>query len=127
MNDTTSLLLATSILATGGVCLYMYKSLDDNEREDKNNSDNDSDDDYENDYGKDYNDEDDNNNDNNDDNDFFGLRSFFGSDEDSKSKKYAHDDEYDEEVKKVKSRPKQKGGNSKTKRNKKNGGTKRRY
>ena len=31
MNDTMSLLLATTILALGGMGLYMYKSADDNE------------------------------------------------------------------------------------------------
>lgn len=33
MNDSMSILLATTILALGGLGLYMYKSSDDNEKE----------------------------------------------------------------------------------------------
>jgi len=36
MNETLSLLLATSILAAGGLGLYMYKSTHDDEDEDNN-------------------------------------------------------------------------------------------
>ena len=36
MNDTMSLLLATSILAVGGIGLYMYKSSNDEDESDDN-------------------------------------------------------------------------------------------
>lgn len=61
MNETMSLLIATTILATGGLGLYMYKSSDDNERDDNNydedmlfNSTNDQDLDNGNDLEEDY-------------------------------------------------------------------------
>lgn len=39
MNDTMSLLLASAILATGGLCLFMYKSSDDKSTDDDYNED----------------------------------------------------------------------------------------
>lgn len=96
MNDTMSLILATSILAVGGLGLYMYK----------NNT-------------EDYNSEDEN-----DENDkgFFGS-DFFGdnkNDEELIEEDFDDEDDYDY-------KPKSKKGAAKTKRNKKTGGTKRRY
>ena len=35
MNDTMSLVLATTILATGGLCLYMYKSSNEDDQANK--------------------------------------------------------------------------------------------
>ena len=95
MNDTMSLILATSILAIGGLGLYMYK----NNTEDQKGGN-------ENDEG------------------FFGS-SFFGSDEDNDELIEEPDLDYDEDDEDYK--PKSKKGGAKTKRNKKVGGTKRRY
>ena len=90
MNDTMSLVLATAILAVGGLGLYMYKSADefafDDYNEDDQNADNLSEDDQ--------------------------------SVDDLSVDDLSVDDNYDE--------PKTKGRN-KTKRNKKNGGTKKKY
>ena len=63
MNETISLLLATSVLALGGLGLYMYKSNDDkkggngydeNKIFGNDNEENISDEDYDNDYDYDY-------------------------------------------------------------------------
>ena len=96
MNDTMSLILATSILAIGGLGLYMYKnSAEDQDGGSENNE---------------------------------GIFDFFGS----KNSEYddelvedpeleEDDDDYDDY------KPRSKRGGAKTKRNKKAGGTKRRY
>lgn len=60
MNDTMSLLLATAILAAGGLGLYMYKSTDDLEK-----------------GGEEYNED-----------DLFGLGNFWGSKESEESEDY---------------------------------------
>ena len=100
MNDTMSLILATSILAVGGLSLYMFK----------NNTE-----DYE---GGNRNDENDEN--------FFGSN-FFGknSKDDDELSQVSDLDDYDDDFDYYKPRTKKGGG--KTKRNKKAGGTKRRY
>jgi len=85
MNDTMSLVLATAILAVGGLGLYMYKSSDDFAFDDYNEDD---------------------------------LSNDEQSIDDLSVDEQSIDDNYDE--------PKSKGRN-KTKRNKKNGGTKKRY
>ena len=89
MNDTMSLLLASVILATGGLCLFMYKSSDDKSTD--------------NDYNEDilFSANEDNDNDNDND--------------------YDDDDFVQYEPKQVRSR------SNKTKRNKRTGGSKRRY
>lgn len=96
MNDTMSLLLATTILAMGGLGLYMYKNSDDKE---SSSSD---------DYNEDS---------------FFGTGSFWCSNDDDTANK---EDKEDEEIEiyepKVRSR-----ASSKTKRNRKTIGSKRRY
>jgi hypothetical protein len=102
MNDTMSLLLATGILAVGGLGLFMYKSgPDDNSNNEKNNN-------------------------------MFDLGSYFGNSNDGYANKYNEDDyeyhdedevEYPEDVIEV---PKRSRG-SKTKSTRKNSGTKRRY
>jgi hypothetical protein len=97
MNDTMSLILATSILAIGGLGLYMFK----------NNTE-----EYEGGNGNDENDE--------NDEGFFGSN-FFGNSEQDEELVEDPDLEDDEDYK-----PKSKKG-GKTKRNKKVGGTKRRY
>lgn len=89
MNDTMSLVLATAILAVGGLGLYMYKSSDDFAFDDYNEDE--------------YNDD---------------LSNDEQSVDDMSIDNLSVDDNYDE--------PKSKGRN-KTKRNKKNGGTKKRY
>ena len=89
MNDTMSLVLATAILAVGGLGLYMYKNSDDFSYEDYNEDE--------------YNDD---------------LSNDEKSIDDLSIDDMSMDDIYDE--------PKSKGRN-KTKRNKKNGGTKKRY
>ena len=103
MNDTMSLLLATTILATGGVCLYMYKNPDNEEES--------GDTEY------------------NENNLFDGLGNFFGSTEDEATNSEPHYDENSEEddLDFYEPKPKQRGGAGKTKRNRKTGGTKRRY
>jgi hypothetical protein len=97
MNDTMSLILATSILAIGGLGMYMYK-----------NSTEDQEDAGENDDG------------------FFGSN-FFSNDADDneleEDRDMEDDDDYDDDYKPRSKR----GGGAKTKRNKKAGGTKRRY
>jgi hypothetical protein len=103
MNDTMSLLLATTILATGGVCLYMYKNHDEEEQTDGD---------------KEYN----------EGNLFSGLGNFFSLNEDEESNNDPHyDEENEDDLEFYESKPKPKGGGGKTKRNRKNGGTKRRY
>ena len=89
MNDTMSLVLATAILAVGGLGLYMYKSSDDFAFDDYNEDE--------------YNDD---------------LSDSEQSIDDVSIDDVSVDDNYDE--------PKSKGRN-KTKRNKKNGGTKKKY
>jgi hypothetical protein len=96
MNDTMSLILATSILAIGGLGLYMYK----NNTEDQNG-------------GSDS------------DEGFFGS-GFFGNNADEHEVEEDIDLEDDEDYDDYKPKSKR-GGGSKTKRNKKAGGTKRRY
>ena len=60
MNDTMSLLLASVVLATGGICLFMYKSSDDTSGDDDYNEDilfsenKEMEDDYYDDYDDDY-------------------------------------------------------------------------
>ena len=95
MNDTMSLVLATAILAVGGLGLYMYKSSDDFAFDDYNEDE----------YNEDLSD---------------GEQSIddVSIDDISIVDDLSVDDNYDE--------PKSKGRN-KTKRNKKNGGTKKRY
>jgi hypothetical protein len=85
MNDTMSLLLASAILATGGLCLFMYKSSDDKSEENDYNEDN-----------------------------------LFSANEDNDYDEY-DDDFVQYEPKQVRSR------SNKTKRNKRSGGSKRRY
>jgi hypothetical protein len=100
MNDTMSLLLATTILAAGGLGLYMYKSTDGNKKGGK----------YEDDV---Y-----------DEGSLFGSGSLWGPNDDENVDADVNEDEdYDEEVYEPKRRTKA----SKTKRRKTGGGTKRRY
>jgi hypothetical protein len=102
MNDTMSLLLATTILATGGVCLYMYKNPDNEEET----------------VDTEYN----------ENNLFGGLGNFFSSTEDESDPNENHLEEYNEDdLDFYEPKPKQRGGAGKTKRNRKTGGTKRRY
>lgn len=91
MNETMSLLLATTVLAISGLGLYMYKSEDGDQI-----------------GGDDYAEEDEFNSDNE-----------IVEDHDD----YDNDDDIDYYAPKVRSR----AGKSKTKRNKKGGGTKRKY
>ena len=99
MNDTMSLLLATTILAAGGLGLYMYKSTDGNKKGGK----------YEDVY---------------DEGSLFGSGSLWGPNDDENVDADVNEDEdYDEEVYEPKRRTKA----SKTKRRKTGGGTKRRY
>jgi len=95
MNDTMSLVLATAILAVGGLGLYMYKSSDEFAFDDYNEDDQSVDDLSDSDQSIDD-----------------------VSVDDMSIDDISVDDNYDE--------PKSKGRN-KTKRNKKNGGTKKRY
>ena len=97
MNDTMSLVLATTILALGGLGLYMYKSSDDGDSGDDKQS-----------GGDDYNED-----------SFFGSKGgFWGS---------ADDEEVlDKEPEIIESKVRSRGG-AKTKRNRKNVGSKRRY
>lgn len=98
MNDTMSLVLATTILAVGGLGLYMYKSSDDGEsRDDKKNGD----DDY------------------NEDSLFGSKGGFWGSSNEE-------DEELDKEPELIESKVRSRGG-AKTKRNRRNVGSKRRY
>jgi hypothetical protein len=95
MNDTMSLILATSILAIGGLGFFMYK----NNAEDQDGG-------------------------SKSDDGFFGS-GFFGNDADDDELEEPEPelDDYDYDDYK----PKSKRGGAKTKRNKKTGGTKRRY
>jgi hypothetical protein len=98
MNDTMSLLLATGILAVGGLGLIMYKT-GSNENDDNENDDNE-----------------------NENDGFFDLRSYFGnSNEDD-----GDNEEYKYEEPEVYEQPKRSRG-SKTKSTRKNTGTKRRF
>lgn len=103
MNDTMSLLLATTILATGGVCLYMYKN--------NNNEEESGDTEY------------------NENNLFDGLGNFFSLNENESDPNETHIEEYNEDDLdfEPEQKPKQRGGAGKTKRNRRTGGTKRRY
>jgi hypothetical protein len=91
MNDTISLLLATAVLAVGGLGLYVYKTSDDVDKK----------------GGSKYKDT---------DNDFFqtGNQDNYFDDEEEDN----NEDIYESKVR---------ARNTKTKRNKKNTGTKRRY
>ena len=97
MNDTMSLLLATSILAVGGLGLFMYKSSDDSQS-----------------GGEEYNED-----------NLFSSSSLWGSNEnENENVNDDYNEEYnEEEIYKPKARAKA----SKTKRRKAGGGTKRRY
>jgi len=110
MNDTMSLVLATTILATGGLCLYMYKSSNEDEQA--------CDEDY---YAED----------NNEDNSF-SFSNFFNTNDEKNNENeddYEKNDEYDEddedELEIYEPKTRQRGG--KTKRNRKSSGSKRRY
>ena len=97
MNDTMSLVLATTILALGGLGLFMYKSSDDGDSADDKQS-----------GGDDYTED-----------SFFGSKGgFWGSDDD--------EEVVDKEPEVVESKVRSRGG-AKTKRNRKNVGSKRRY
>jgi hypothetical protein len=96
MNDTMSLLLATTILAVGGLGLFMYKNSDDKESS-----------------AHDYNED-----------SLFGMGSFWGSNDDDDSENKEEDKQEDDvEIYEPKSRSRA----SKTKRNRKTIGSKRRY
>jgi hypothetical protein len=100
MNETMSLLIATAILATGGVGLYLYKSpenesSDDREYDEKVDGDS-------------------------DDAGFFGKGGFFSS-------STGDAEEEEEEKEHIRYEPKPKTRSVKTKRNRRSGGTKRRY
>ena len=106
MKDTISLLIATAILAAGGVGLYMYKSNDSEEKE-----------------GGGY-----------DEDGLFGSTGFFGSSSEEEEPELDFDDykddykdDYDYDYEYEKSKPKTRAKGGKTKRNKKSVGTKRRY
>jgi hypothetical protein len=91
-----SLLLATSILALGGLGLYMYKSSEDDSGNDKQSG------------GDGYNED-----------SLFGSKGGFWGSEDEEEDK-------DKELEVVESKVRSRGG-AKTKRNRKNVGSKRRY
>ena len=99
MNDTMSLLLATSILAVGGVGLYMYKSVD---------------------SGSDESSYDENNL-------FGGSSSFWGSNEDDEEDINDNVDKNFLEEPEPEPKVRARGGKTKTKRNTRNVGSKRRY
>jgi hypothetical protein len=112
MNDTMSLVLATTILATGGLCLYMYKS--------SNEDDQTGDEDY---YAEDNN-----------EGNSFSFANFFNTTDNDKYEKNDENDEEnyeknyeknDEELEMYEPKSRQRGG--KTKRNRKSSGSKRRY
>ncbi len=96
MSDTLSLLFATTILATGGVCLYMYKSSDEEDQK----------------GGEDYNED-----------NLFKFENLFGSNDNGEQNGEEELQSEDEEL--YEPKPRQRGG--KTKRNRRSGGTKRRY
>jgi len=100
MNDTISLLLATGILAVGGLGLFMYKNSsenvvsfleEDSEKKDEN---------------------------------WFDLRSFFGN-SNKNDEDLSNDEDDDDEIEVYETKSKSRG--SKTKSVRKSGGTKRRY
>ena len=93
-----SLLIATAILATGGVGLYLYKSPENESSDDREYDEKDS-----------------------DDAGFFGKGGFFSS-----STGDAEEEE-EEEKEHIRYEPKPKTRSVKTKRNRRSGGTKRRY
>ena len=97
MNDTLSLLLATSILAVGGLGLYMYKSSDENQRE-----------------GEYYNED-----------KFFGSGSLWDLNENENENE--NEDDYNSEDDEEVYIPKVRAKANKTKRRKSGSGTKRRY
>lgn len=96
MNDTMSLVLATGILAIGGLGLYMYKNTDLNTDE-----------------GEVY-----------DENSLFGEGGFFGgkNDDDDDNNVDNNDENYD-----IVEEPKKRVKGGRTKRARRNSGTKRRY
>lgn len=96
MNETMSLLIATAILATGGVGLYMFKSSDNESNEDRESDE----------MGE------------SDEDGFFGKGGFFSS---------TSGDAEEEEEEHIRYEPKPKARGIKTKRNRRSGGTKRRY
>jgi hypothetical protein len=102
MNETMSLLIATAILATGGVGLYMYKSSDDESNEDRESDEI---------VGGGGDGE-------SEDTGFFGKGGFFSS---------IGGDAEEEEDEHIRYAPKPKTRGIKTKRNRRSGGTKRRY
>jgi hypothetical protein len=102
MNETMSLLIATAILATGGVGLYMYKSSDDESNDDRESDEM---------AAVDGDGE-------SDDMSFFGKGGFFSS---------SGGDAEEEEEEHIRYQPKPKTRGIKTKRNRRSGGTKRRY
>jgi hypothetical protein len=99
MNDTMSLLLATGILAVGGLGLFMYKTSSD----DKSSYMNDDEEEEDNSYN-------------------FDVSSYFGNNKDNDD----NDEEYDDDEPEVYEPPKRSRG-SKTKSVRKSSGTKRRY
>jgi hypothetical protein len=101
MNDAMSLLLATTVLALGGLGLYMYKSSDDNQKGGK--------------YDDDY-----------DEDNLFGSGSLWGSSNEDDEAEHVEND-YDEEIYEARAKSKSKPKASKTKRRRVGGGTKRRY
>jgi hypothetical protein len=99
MSDTLSLLFATTILATGGVCLYMYKSSDEEDQK----------------GGEDYNED-----------KLFNFDNLFGSNDNGEQNGEQNGEEVlSEDEESYEPKPRQRGG--KTKRNRRSGGTKRRY
>ena len=104
MNDTMSLVLATTILATGGLCLYMYKS--------SNEDDPANDEDY---YAED----------NNEDNSFSFANFFNTNDEKNNEDEDNYEKNDEDELEMYEPKTRQRGG--KTKRNRKSSGSKRRY
>ena len=97
MNDSISILLATTILALGGFGLYLYKSSDDDRKEVEN-------DDY------------------NEDSIFGG--NFWGSSDDKDDKDDKDENSIIEEIEEEDYKPRRRGG--KTQRNRKSTGTSRR-
>jgi hypothetical protein len=97
MNDTMSLLLATTILAVGGLGLFMYKNSDDKESS-----------------GDDYNED-----------SLFNMGSFWGSNDNDDDGTHKENDKEEEDVEIYE--PKSRSRASKTKRNRKTIGSKRRY
>ena len=100
MSDTLSLLFATTILATGGVCLYMCKSSDEEDQK----------------GGEDYNED-----------KLFNFDNLFGSNDNGEQngEQNGEEEHQSEDEESYEPKPRQRGG--KTKRNRRSGGTKRRY